>query len=391
MRDPVRHPSFGEGGSEESPLVLHVRSSGGLFGADRVVLDLCEALPPRGYRSLLVPLMESDGSGLALVKEAEARGIPVSPLHLKQSWDFAALRSLRHLARETGAAILHGHDYKSNVALLLAGKGSEKTRKRFTTLHGQVGTSRMLRLKESLDRGVINRFDGVICVSESQAKAEEKRGVRKITVVQNGIDPKPFRRDLPELNALRAGLGLKPGEQVIGAIGRLSEEKGYAFLLRICAGLLQRGREFKILLVGEGPQKHALQDLSRNLGIEDKLLLPGFRGETVSLHRVLDVFCMPSQREGLPLALLESMASGRAVIANAVGGIPEVLGFDGVSGILVTPDDEAAWTSSLGNLLEDPGRRAKLGAAAAQKVETYFSRESMTRGVAQVYAETPSL
>jgi len=385
---------------ERSPLVLHVRSSGGLFGADRVVLDLCETMPSLGYRSLLVPLIESEGSGMALMKEAQARGIPVSPLHLKRSLDFAVLRRLHGLAQEVGAALLHGHDYKSNIALLMAGKlagkmagkTSGKTplkiRRRFTTLHGSVGTSAMLRLKESLDRKVVNRFDRVICVSDAQAEGERKRGVRNIAVVKNGIDPKPFRQPLPGLNALRAALNLRPEDKVLGALGRLSEEKGYDFLLRVCARLLRNGNDFKILLVGEGPQRQLLQSLAVQLGIETQLRMPGFCGDTVSLHRILDVFCMPSRREGLPLALLESMASGRAVVANAVGGIPEVLEPEGSSGLLMTPDSEEAWTTALGDLLENPERRAAMGAAAIQKVETYFSRQSMAHGIARVYAET---
>lgn len=367
-----------------TPLVLHVRSSGGLFGADRVVLDLCEMLPCLGYRSLLVPLIESDGSGVTLMKEAESRGIPVSPLRLKRSMDLIALRGLRRIARETGAAILHAHDYKSNLSLLLVGK----TWKRFATLHGTVGTSSMLRFKEFLDPWVVNHFDRALCVSEAQAVAERKKGVRNIAVVKNGVDTEPFRKPLPDLNALRGSLGIDPEEQVIGAIGRLSGEKGYDFLLRVCARLFQNGKKFKILLVGDGPQKQALQDLAGQLGIEAQLRLPGFRGDTVSLHRIVDLFCMPSLREGLPLALLESMASGRAVIANAVGGVPEVLGFDGASGLLMTPGDEGAWTSALSSLLENPEHRMAMGRAAAQKVETYFSKQSMARGVAQVYAET---
>ena len=155
---------------DSRPLVLHVRSSGGLFGADRVVLDLCETLPSFGYRCQLVPLIESDGSGGILMKAAEARGISVSPIHLRNCWDLAALRSLRRIALETGAAIFHGHDYKSDAALWMAGSKV----KRVATLHGRVGTSRSLRLKEALDRFVVNRFNRVICVSEGQAEAEGK-------------------------------------------------------------------------------------------------------------------------------------------------------------------------------------------------------------------------
>jgi len=379
IRTPVAIPS------NDAPLVLHLRSSGGLFGADRVVLDLCEALPSLGFRSLLVPLMEADGSGIELLREGEARGIRVSPLRLKHAWDLAGLSRLRHLARETGATLLHGHDYKSDIALWMAGKRW----KRFATLHGNVGTSAMLRVKESLNRRVVNQFEGVFCVSEAQAASERYKGVRRVSLVRNGIDTGPFQKASSGREASRKALGIREGEAAVGAIGRLSEEKGYDFLLRVCARLLREGKDFKILLVGDGPQKQALQSLSRQLGIEPNLIMPGFRRDTASLYQVLDVFCMPSLREGLPLALLEAMASGRAILANAVGGIPEVLGTDGVCGHLMVPNDEETWTLALGSLLKNPEQRTALGASAMRKVETYFSRESMARGVARVYAETP--
>ncbi len=369
---------------DSRPLVLHVRSSGGLFGAERVVLDLCETLPSFGYRCLLVPLIESDGSGTVLMEAAEARGIRVSPLHLRSPWDISALFSLRKIARETGAAILHGHDYKSNAALWMAGSKAP----RLATLHGRVGISPGLRIKESLDRFALNGFNRVICVSEGQATLERRRGIRNITVVRNGIDPKPFRQksDLPfsDVREFKKSLGIDPAELVVGAIGRLGEEKGYDLLLRACARLNRGEINFKILLVGEGPQAEALRELANSLGIGDKLLLPGFRNDPASFYPVLDVFCMPSHREGLPLALLEAMAAGRAVIANTVGGIPEVLGGNGVCGLLLS-DNEEQWVAALEDLLRNPARRMELGDAAAKRVESSFSREGTARDLAYVY------
>ena len=364
-------------------MILHVRSSAGLFGADRVVLDLCEMLPAQGYRCVLVPLIEADGSGVAFMQEAVARGVPVSPLHLRRPMDFKALYGLRKIADETGAALLHGHDYKSDIALFMAGK----SRKRIVTLHGRVGTSRALRLKEGLDRFVVNRFDRVLCVSQGQAEAEEKKGIRNITVVPNGIDPRPFQSAIPVSDEYRKSLGIEPGETVVGAIGRLSEEKGYDFLLRVCARLLNDGMKFKILLAGEGPEEKSLRELATQLGIGDRLLLTGFRRDTASLYPILDVFCMPSHREGLPLALLEAMASGCAVAANGVGGIPEVVGRDGSCGLTLSLGDTENWVSALGDLLRNPEKRKSLGDAARKKVNASFSREGMARGVARVYRE----
>lgn len=362
-------------------MIIHLRSSGGLFGADKVVLSLCENLPSQGFPCLLVPLLEADGSGDAFLEEAKTRGIPVAPIHLRHPMDLPALYRLRKLARDAGATLLHGHDYKSNLTMLLA-RGPWK---RVTTLHGKVGASRSQRVKEYLDIFSANRCDRVICVSEGQAKIERKRGIRNATVVLNGIDPRPFQVEANGLQPLRESLGLAPNEQVIGSIGRLSEEKGCDVLLRACARLIWEGRVFKILLVGEGPKENSLRELALKLGIEKNLLLPGFQKNTAQWYGLLNVFCMPSRREGLPLALLEAMASSRAIVASDVGGIPEVVGRDGNCGLCVPSEDEPGLAAALDRLLSHPEQRAAMGRAAQARVSEAFSHASMARGVAKVY------
>jgi glycosyltransferase involved in cell wall biosynthesis len=386
------------------PAVLHLRSSGGLFGADRVVLDLCLELGKTGYRAVLVPLVEPGGAGEALRAAGEAAGIRVRPLALATRLDLGAIGALRRLARDERAAILHGHDYKSNTLIRMAGLGGVR---RVATLHGRVGTDAKLRLYEALETRLVRRFDRVVCVSERMRAAEAERGLAAV-VVHNGIDLGPFRGEPGIDPAARAAVGLPLDAEVIGSIGRLSAEKGYDTLLRAAARLLATRPRLHVLMVGDGPLKRSLEDLARSAGLRSRVRFAGLRNDAALLYRAFDVFCMPSHREGLPLALLEALASARAAVVTPVGGMPEVVGSTaGRNGgppgapdpaatggdfepgervaLTVAPGDAASLAAAVGRLLDDPGLRARLGVAARRRVEARFSRAQMARATAGLY------
>jgi len=369
------------------PTVFHIRSSSGLFGADRVVLDLCAELGAAGYRAVLVPLIEPDGTGAALRRAGEELGLPVRPLRLAGRFDLRAAAMLRRLAAAEGALVLHGHDYKSNALVHLA-RAPETWR--VATLHGRVGTDWKLRLYEAVDARLVRRFDRVICVSAAM-RAAEMRGGFVPTLVVNGIDCAPFR-DAPAPDpGLKASLGLPEDAPVVGSIGRLSAEKGFAVLLRAAARLMADRPLLHVLLVGEGPERHALMDLAASLGLGDRVRMPGLRADTPALYRLFDVFCMPSYREGLPLVLLEALAAGAAAVVTPVGGIRDVLGAgeerdDGVA-LTSPPGDVAALASAIARLLDDPELRRRLGHAGSERVAQHFSRAAMARATACLYDE----
>jgi glycosyltransferase involved in cell wall biosynthesis len=390
---------------ERRPTVLHLRSSGGLFGADRVVLDLCLALGAEGFRPLLVPLTEPGADGHALRERAEALAVPVRPLKLGSRFDLAALGRLQRLAAIEGAALLHTHDYKSSTLAALADLPEIA---RVATLHGRVATDWKLRVYESLEAKLVRRFDRVICVSEPIRAATRRPGFEPV-VIPNGIDPGPFRDAPAATPALRASLGLPADCEVAGAIGRLSAEKGLDCLLEATARLAAGHPRLHILLVGEGPERRGLESRAAELGIAPRVHFLGLRPDVAGIYPVLDVFCMTSHREGLPIALLEALAAGRAAVVTPVGGIPDVIGSprerlgepapgagfeaspsregNGVVALTVAPGDAQGLAWAIDRLLADQGLRTALGRAGQARVESAFSRAAMARATAGVYGE----
>jgi glycosyltransferase involved in cell wall biosynthesis len=154
---------------------------------------------------------------------------------------------------------------------------------------------------------------------------------------------------------------------VVGSVGNFTAKKDQATLLRAVAEVpaadLGGGGDAVLVLVGLGPLEGELRALARDLGIAERVVFAGSRDDVFALLPALDVFALSSRFEGLPIALLEAMASGVAPVATRVGGIPEVIN-DGRDGVLVDPGDPTGLAAALTRVLGDDDERARIGACA---------------------------
>jgi glycosyltransferase involved in cell wall biosynthesis len=176
----------------------------------------------------------------------------------------------------------------------------------------------------------------------------------------------------PEVRAeARARLALPAGARVVGTVGNFTAKKDQATLLRAVASLRPAGDvETMLVLVGLGPLERDLRALAAELDIAERVLFAGSRDDVFALLPAFDVFALSSRFEGLPIALLEAMASGVAPVVTDVGGIPEVI-TDGVDGLLVAPGDPDALAAALAKLLEDDALRADVGARARERARAF--------------------
>ncbi len=223
----------------------------------------------------------------------------------------------------------------------------------------------------------------VVAISEynrAAILAECGTGVRdRIHVVHCGVDTEVFE---PEP---RSSAG---GPLRILSIARFHEVKGHRFLVEACRLLQKRGVDFRCDLVGEGPLRARIEKSIRAAGIADRVISHGARPrpEVVQLLAQADVLAQPSvvaangEREGIPVSLMEAMATGLPVVASELSGIPELVQ-DGVSGLLVKPGDADALADALQRLAADPELRSRLGHAAVEKVRGDFD---LTTNVARL-------
>jgi glycosyltransferase involved in cell wall biosynthesis len=172
-----------------------------------------------------------------------------------------------------------------------------------------------------------------------------------------------------------------PG-RVIGAIGRIERQKGFDLLVRALAQI----DEGSLLIVGEGSERGAIEDLARSVGVAGRVLWAGWSEDARSYLGSFDVFVLPSRFEGFPLALLEAMLARSAVVATDVGSVAEAV-LDGETGLLVPPEDPAALARAIECLLVDAELRRRLGDQGRALVLDRFTADHMTRGFEALYDE----
>ncbi len=367
--------------------VLHVIDSEGVYGAEKVVLTLMEEQRKHGIHPVLASIGGCGVEEKQIEQEARSRRLPVMPFRMCNGPNPFGARRLLRFAHGQKMDLIHSHGYKPDILL---GFIPRKMRKIpvVATLHGWTGTGRLCRmtLYEWLDRKSLRFIDQVTVVSRAML---EKRNVGRdarirVAVVHNGIscpngNGRRFEKDDPIATFCREGFA-------IGAIGRLSEEKGYRYLVEALSCARQSGVDARLVIIGDGPQRQALTATVRKLHLDPWVLLPGYRERASAYMHCFRVFVLPSLTEGLPVTLLEAMQAEVPVIATSVGGIPEVLG-EGRAGLMVRPGDPLDLAAALRRLYEDEGFRAELGRRGKGAGVERFSGEEMAQRYHEIYKE----
>src|SRR5260221_6984821 len=237
--------------SSGSPIVVaHVRIvSGAGGGPEKTILATPRELEGSGYRAFALYLHAPGDRGFEVLEErARAQGCELVALPDRWAYDPRTLRKLAALCRERGVTIWHGHDYKSNFYGVLLRK--ELGLRLVSTMHGWVQPSWKTPLYFAIDRWSLRRCEQVMAVSQDLFDAALRDGVvrERLTLVENAIDTREFRRTKPTSG--------KPF--VVGAVGRLSEEKGFGLLIEACERVAAKGREFELWIAGEGAEQERL-------------------------------------------------------------------------------------------------------------------------------------
>jgi glycosyltransferase involved in cell wall biosynthesis len=363
--------------------ILHIISSGGMYGAEAVILNLSRSLNENHHRSMLGVFANSPNSNLELYDAARTTGIESHLIECEGQMDRSALSRIRELARETRADLIHAHGYKADVYVYLALRNSGIPL--VSTCHNWLTQDRAVVFYGTVDRLVLRNYTAVAAVSEQVKKTLLSAGVSKerIHKVINGIDLKPFNNAVP---SLRTNSGTEHS-LTVGWVGRLSHEKGPDIFLRAAAQTLKQLPQTKFIVVGDGPDRTSLESLIDQLNIRDNVSLAGRREDMPSVYASFDIAVSSSRQEGLPMAILEGMASSRPWIATAVGDVPTVI-LDDVTGVLVRPNDIESLSSALIALLQDVEKRNRFGSEARKLVEKQFSAQRMSEDYLDIYQQS---
>lgn len=370
-----------------SPLrVVHVVLSLDCGGLERMVLSLIRAGRALG-QEVHVLCIERPG---VLSAAAQHAGAHLMCMSQRGGYRRKLIRQIQNVFQEMRPDVVHTHQIGP---LLYGGRAAHRSAVPLVvhTEHGNhlKGIRPWLkRLRYRLIWRMASRSASrFFCVSGEILESMKAAGLRKekLVLMANGIDTNPSN-DGPSITDLREKWRLRPDQPVIGTVGRLAEIKRQDLMLRSFALTLIEHPFARLMLVGDGTEGPALQELARSLGIEDSVTFVGYDSHPEAYLRLFDVFVLTSRSEGMPVAMLEAWAAGKPVVATAVGGVPDLV-VDGVNGWLAQFGDEKAIASALCRVLSDPERANRMGEAGRQKVCIDFSLEKTAAAYDSAYHE----
>ena len=309
-----------------------------------------------------------------------ADGIPCRAFRRSDRFDVTIIGALARQFRASGIRLVHTHHLGQliygGIAARLAGARVVHTEHEFYTL-ARPRARRLLRLLSGL-------ADCVTAVAPPVADfLRDRVGLpeRKLRIVPNGVDVDLFRSAKP---VERGSVGCEEDSLVVGCVGRLSPEKGQRVLLSAFGEVASRHPAARLLLIGDGEERARLEAQARELGIGAATRFLGMRADVPALIAACDVVVLPSHHEGLPLVLLEAMAAGKAVVATAVGAVPQILE-DGRTGLVVPPGEAGALAGAMEALLRDADRRRQIGVQASAHVEASYNFDQTMAQYEAVY------
>lgn len=363
--------------------ILHLISSGGMYGAEAVILNLSRTLNQQGHASLLGIFSNSSNPNLQLHERALAEGIESHLIPCNGQLDRSVPAAIRALAASTSADLLHAHGYKADVYAYLALRKTSTPL--VSTCHTWYDDNPLLWLYGVIDRRLLRHYAAVVSVSDDVTHRLLHSGVapHRIHFIRNGIDLRPFTNATPSLRHLA------PNGLLIGWVGRLTHDKGPDVYLRAIAQVRPLFPTARYLLVGEGPYRPEVERLIADLALDDVVHLLGQRQEMPAVYSSCDLMVSSSRQEGLPMAILEGMASGLPWIATPVGAVPLAIR-DGDNGLLVPPDNAEVLANTMLRLMKASEERSKMGSAARQITESDFSAERMAADYLGVYSKAYS-
>jgi glycosyltransferase involved in cell wall biosynthesis len=284
-------------------------------------------------------------------------------------WDPQAFVDLWRVVRQVRPNVLHLLSFKAmTLGSLLARRA-----KLATVLHLHDCTPPPALMRPLLCY-LAGQAQATIAVSGSVAKfatGAYDLPASRLTVLHNGIDLARLRLpDAADRVAQRARLGIPATARVIAVVGRLVPNKRQTLLIGLMPAVLQAIPDAVLLVVGDGPLREACESEVRRLGLERAVRLLGQRPDVPDLLAAADMLALPSVSEGLPYALLEAAALALPAVACAIGGVPEIVA-DGVTGLLVPPDDAPGFARAVVRVLGDPVLARRLGTAARQRARRF--------------------
>lgn len=350
--------------------IAHALAPAPFGGLERVVRGLALGQAARGHDVSVCAVLEPGSEDHPFLADFEDSGValvPVTVERLEFGPEIAAVHGAFH---SRGADLLHTHGYRTDVV-----DGWTAARQGIpviSTVHGFTRGGGKNRLYEHLQKLALRQFDRVVAVSRPLANELIESGVPRTRV---RLIPNAWSRSAALLARAdaRRKLGMGTSDRLlVGWVGRLSVEKGPDVLLDALPAL--RGEGLLVAYVGDGPDRPALEERARRLGVSPLVQWAGAVRDAATLYSAFDAFVLSSRTEGTPMVLFEAMDAGVPIVATTVGGVPDVVSES--EALLVPAEDPAALSRALRTLLRDPASARERARSARQRLTDRYSADA---------------
>ncbi|WP_316820135.1 glycosyltransferase family 4 protein [Pedobacter gandavensis] len=360
--------------------ILQAIRQGKVGGGETHVLDLVNELDKQVFESVVLSFTEGP-----MVDRLRSDGFKVYVVPTEKPFNYKVWKAVRKIVEQEKIDLIHAHGTRANSNTFSTAKSLGIPL--IYTVHGwsfhpdQSSTVKIIRTLS--ERFLVKMANRTICVSQSNLKEGlSKFPMHDAQVILNGINQQKFNPD-QQFKDVRKELGIPAEAVLIGYIARITAQKEPLNFLR---GIAQVPTDLnaKYLIVGDGELKSEMLELASSLNLNDRLIFQDFRSDIPDILNAVDIFCLPSLWEGLPIALLEAMAMKKAIIATEIDGIIDLI-HPGENGVLIPISNPDKIAEAISLLIEDPVLRTKLGEQAGATVREKFNVDKMTRSVEDVY------
>jgi len=360
--------------------ILQAIRQGKVGGGETHVLDLVKELDKEKYESVILSF--TDGP---MVDKLKADGFKTYVVHTERPFNFNVWKDVKKIVEEEGIDLIHAHGTRANSNTFSSAKSFKKPL--IYTVHGwsfHPDQSPLVKIIRTLsERFLVKVADKTICVSQSNLdEGKGKFPMPSSTVIVNGINQVKFNPDQDYKN-IRNELGIAEDAVLVGYIARITAQKEPLTFLKAIAKI-PVDLNVRFLIVGDGELKADMLVLCNELGLNSRIVFQDFRDDIPAILNGIDIFCLPSLWEGLPIALLEAMAMRKAIIATAIDGTKDLVTHL-ENGILVPTYSADKLAEAIEQLVNDPLLRNRIGLEAGKTVKEKFNIMDMTKKVEDVY------
>jgi glycosyltransferase involved in cell wall biosynthesis len=375
--------------TDRAPIrILFVMIEMGMGGSERLVFNLIRHLDRRRFEPSVAWLTEAPP-----LPEFVNLGVPLHHVPKRGRLDWRAMRQFARIIREQRIDLVNAHHFLSFVYAYYGAKIANRIRLIYTE-HSEADVESVRGKWQSIGTRLLRWADGAVGISEAVSRklgSHFNIPLRALHTIENGVDVDMFSADIERRTQLRSELNLAANAIVIGHVANFRRNKNHLFLVKGFRALANEQKDVTLLLVGqgfEGDPENSFSSVSAFIeanGLSQHVRMLGYQASVEDLLRVFDIFCLVSYKEGLPLSLIEAMASGLPVIGTDIPGIRDTIEPD-VNGVLVPPDNVAALSAALSQLIRDAGLRRRMGEASRRIAVAKYSLARCVRETEALFA-----